>query len=106
MPSAAFLRMLSGRLALKNARTSSRNAFSSGVKRRSMTSSSVNLEQSRRAHAAADAHGDDRVLRAAPLAFDQDVAGHARAAHTERMSDRDRAPVHVEPVLRNAEPVA
>ena len=47
-----------------------------------------------------------RVLRAAPLAFDQDMAGHARAAHAERMADRDRAAVHVELVLRNAEPVA
>src|SRR4051794_16170447 len=41
MPSAAFLRMPSGRFSLKNVRTSSRNAFSSGVKRRSMASSSA-----------------------------------------------------------------
>src|SRR4051794_27688376 len=36
MPSAAFLRMPCGRFSLKKVRTSSRNAFSSGVKRRSM----------------------------------------------------------------------
>jgi hypothetical protein len=38
-----------------------------------------NLEQPRRALSAADAHGDDDIFRAAPLAFDQRVAGHARA---------------------------
>ncbi len=32
------------------------------------------LEQARRAHAAADAHGDDDMLRAAALAFDQRMA--------------------------------
>src|SRR5688572_8588667 len=66
----------------------------------------VDLEQSRRAHTAADAHGDDRVLGAAPAALDQDMASHARAAHAERVADRDRAAVHVELVLRDAEPVA
>src|SRR6185369_7964400 len=139
MPSAAFLRMPSGRFSLKNVRTSWRNAFSSGVKRRSMILSfvmrgldprihrlamesfrwiagsspamtpdanSVNLEQPRRAHPAADAHGDDRMPGAAPLAFDQDMPRHARAAHAERMADGDRATVHVELLHRDAEPVA
>src|SRR5438270_13711275 len=67
---------------------------------------SMNPEQPRRAHAAADAHGDDRMLRAAPLTLDQDVAGHARPAHAERMPDGDRAAIYVEFVHRNAEPVA
>src|SRR3954452_6892826 len=66
----------------------------------------VNLKQSRGPHAASDAHCDDRVPGSAPLAFDQDVAGHARTAHAERMSDRDRAAVDIEPVHWNAEPVA
>src|SRR2546423_12750106 len=63
-----------------------------------MTIKSVNLEQPRRAHAAADAHGDDRMPGAAPLAFDQDMPRHARPAHTERMADGDRATVHVYPL--------
>src|SRR5882724_10467217 len=66
----------------------------------------MNLEQPRRPHAAADAHGDDRVPGAAPLAFDQDMPGHARAAHAERVADRDRAAIDIELVHRNAEAVA
>jgi hypothetical protein len=38
-----------------------------------------NLKQPRRALSAADAHRDDHIFRAAPLAFDQGMAGHARA---------------------------
>src|SRR5438034_6699603 len=66
----------------------------------------VNLKQPRRAHAAADAHRDDRMLGAATLAFDQDMPGHARAAHAERVTDRDRAAVDIELVHRNAETIA
>src|SRR5947209_19140335 len=107
MPSAAFLRMPSGRFSLKKVRTSSRNAFSSGVKRRSMSCLPlVNLEQPRGAHAAADAHRHDGMLCAAALALDQNMAGHARPAHAERMPNGDRAAVHVQVLLRNAEPVA
>jgi hypothetical protein len=65
-----------------------------------------NFEQSRCAHAAADAHRHDAVFRAAPLAFDQQVAGHARARHAVRVADGDRAARHVELVVRNAEFVA
>src|SRR5437899_346973 len=54
------------------------------------------LEQAGRAHAAADAHGDDDVLGLAPAALDQGVAGAARAGHAERMADRDRAAVDVQ----------
>src|SRR5262245_29141709 len=64
------------------------------------------LEQAGSAHAAADAHGDDHVLGPAPAAFDQDVAGAARAGHAEGMADRDRAAVDVELLVGNAELVA
>ncbi len=37
---------------------------------------SVDLEQARRAHAAADAHGHHAVFGTAPLALDEDMAGH------------------------------
>src|SRR5580704_8124817 len=67
---------------------------------------SGDFEQSRRAHAAADAHGHDDIARAAPLAFDQRVTGEAGAAHPIRMPDRDRAAVDVELVVVDAEPIA
>src|SRR5688572_20209161 len=56
---------------------------------------SENFEQARAAHAAADAHGDDRVLGAAALAFLQDVAGEPRAGHAEGVADGDGAAVDV-----------
>ena len=46
------------------------------------------------------------LLGAAPLAFDQRVAGQALAADAVRVADRDRAAVDVEPVHRDAELVA
>src|SRR3954453_11410315 len=58
------------------------------------------------AHAAADAHGDDRILRLAAAAFDQSVAGEARARHAVGMADRDRAAVDVELLGIDAELVA
>src|ERR1700722_6918839 len=67
--------------------------------------SSGDFEQSGRAHAAADAHGHDDIARAAPLAFDQRVPGHARAAHAIGVADRDRAAVDVKLVIVDAEPV-
>src|SRR6266566_4453642 len=60
---------------------------------------SRDFEQAGRAHAAADAHRDDDVLRAAALAFDQRVAGEARARDAVRMADRDRTAVDVELVV-------
>ena len=57
---------------------------------------SQHLEQPGRAHAAADAHCDDDLARAAPLALDQRVADHARARHAVGMADRDRAAIDVE----------
>ena len=123
-----------------NARTSSRKAISSGVKRRSMAAllesnpfrlnhsalptfcfahdlvrkpvptfrdhALVDFEQAGGAHAAADAHRDDARLDAAPRPSMQRVAGHARAGHAVGMADGDRAAVDVEPLVRNAEPVA
>src|SRR5438105_13416480 len=64
------------------------------------------LEQAGGAHAAADAHGDDRALRLAAAAFDQDMPGHARAAQAVRMPDGDGAAIDIELVRRNAEAVA
>src|SRR5579883_1216352 len=64
------------------------------------------LEQPRRTHAAADAHGDDGAPGAAAPSFDQDMAGQARSAHAKGMADRDRAAVDVETLLRDAQPVA
>src|SRR3954470_11883213 len=54
------------------------------------------LKKPRRAHAAADAHGDDRILRLAAAAFDQSVAGEARARHAVGMAHRDRAAIDVD----------
>ena len=64
------------------------------------------LEQPGGTHAAADAHGDHHQLRAAALAFDQRMAHEPRARHAIRMTQRDGAAIHVEPVVRNAELVA
>src|SRR5882672_6918501 len=123
-------RIGAGNAARMNARTSSRNAISSGVKRRSigwafpgrtagvppalmwvrasrpLSQASIYLEQPRRPHAAADAHGDDGALGAAAPSFDQDVAGHARSAHAKRMADRDRAAVNIETFLGEAKAIA
>src|ERR1051325_1863002 len=64
-----------------------------------------NLEQPRRAHAAADTHRHHHVAGAAALALDQGVAGHPRARHAVGMADRDRAAIDVHPVVGNAEHV-
>src|SRR5271168_3835707 len=67
---------------------------------------SRDLEQSRGAHAAADAHRDDDVFHAAALPLYQGVADEPRAAHPVGMADRDRAAVDVELFIVDAEPVA
>src|SRR5436190_22179527 len=64
------------------------------------------FKQPRRPHAAADAHRHDHQLRAAALAFDERVPDQAGARDAVRMADRDRAAVHVEAVVRDAELVA
>src|SRR5690554_6887369 len=67
---------------------------------------SDDLEQARRAHAAADAHRHDHVLGAATPALEQRVAGHPRPRHAVGVSDRDGAAVHVELLGVDAELVA
>src|SRR4051812_31252216 len=64
------------------------------------------LKKPRRAHAASDAHGDDRIFRLAAAAFDQSVAGETRARHAVGMPHRDRAAVDVDLVGVDAELVA
>src|SRR5689334_20320441 len=64
------------------------------------------LEQAGGAHAAADAHGDDGILRLAAAAFDQRVAGQARARHAVGMADRDGAAIDVDLLRIDAELVA
>src|SRR5262249_22312808 len=63
-------------------------------------------EERGRALAAAHAHRPDAVPRPAALHLVRDRADQARAGHAERMADRDRSAVHVQPLHRNAEPVA
>src|SRR5688572_20183052 len=67
---------------------------------------SGHLEKSGSAHAAADAHRHHHELRAAALALDQRMAGEARARHPVRMAKRDRAAIHVQLVVRDADAIA
>jgi len=64
------------------------------------------FEEAGCAHAAANTHCHDDVFESAAFAFDQRVHGHARAAHAVRMTDRNRAAVDVEAIVRNAQRVA
>src|SRR5688572_7492787 len=66
----------------------------------------VHLEQPRRTHPAADAHGHDDVLDAAAAPLDQRMSDEARPAHAERVPDRDRAAVDVEPLVVDPETIA
>src|SRR5581483_4466608 len=61
------------------------------------------FKQAGRAHAATDAHGYDAVLRLAPPALDQQMAGKPRTGHAVGMADRDRATIDVELVGIDAE---
>src|SRR3954453_18267207 len=61
------------------------------------------LQKPRRAHAAADAEWVARLLRFAATAFDQSVAGEARARHAVGMAHRDRAAVDIDLVGVDAE---
>src|SRR6516165_5391276 len=54
------------------------------------------LEQAGRAHAAADAHGDDAVLCLTAPPFDQNVAGKPCSGHAVGTPQRDGAAVDVE----------
>ena len=61
------------------------------------------LEEPGCAHAAADAHRDDAVLAAAAPELVEELRGELRAGAPERVAERDRAAVHVEPIVRDAE---
>src|SRR6185437_14735658 len=56
---------------------------------------SIDLEQTRAALAAADAHGDDAPLGLAAMTFLEDVAGEPRAGHAEGMADCERAAIDI-----------
>src|SRR6267378_3172478 len=64
------------------------------------------LKQPGRAHAAADAHRDDDLFGAAPLAFDERVADEPLAGHPVWMSDGNRAAVDVQSIVGDAQAVA
>src|SRR5207247_8847027 len=64
------------------------------------------LDQPGRAHAPADAHGDDPPALLPPAQLVEQRPGHARAGHAVRVPDGDRAAVRVEPLGVDAEAVA
>src|SRR5580692_11896435 len=64
------------------------------------------LEQTGRAHAAADAHGHHGIFGLAAAALDQGVTGETRAGHAVGVADRDRAAIDVDLLRINAELVA
>src|SRR6202171_150053 len=67
---------------------------------------SDDLEYPRGAHPSTDAHGRHHELHAATLALDQSVAGEPRARNAVGVTDRDRAAIHVEAFVGDAELVA
>src|SRR5262249_54027127 len=70
------------------------------------TGGSRDFEQSCRSHPAPDTHGDHDVLYTPPLALNQAVSDHARAAHSVWMPDRDGAAINIETLIGDAELVA
>src|SRR5688500_19637849 len=77
-----------------NAATRSRNATSCGSRLKSMSALQI-LEDRSRALSAADAHRDQTIARAAAAHLAEELHGELRAGRAERMSERDRAAVHV-----------
>ena len=71
-----------------------------------MDGASEHFEQPSRAHAAADAHGDDDVPDFPAPSLDQRVPDEPCATHAVWVANRDRATVDIEPVRRNAETIA
>ena len=67
------------------------------------TLAGVDLEQSRRAHAAADAHRHEPSAAAALAELVDELRRELRARRAERMTERDRAAVDVHFLLRNPE---
>src|SRR5688572_19433935 len=55
------------------------------------------FEEGRGSHAAADAQRDEAIARAAPLHLVQQRRRQPRPAAAERMAERDRAAIHVQP---------
>src|SRR5579885_441391 len=76
------------------------------VKREAGRASRGDLEQPGRAHAAADAHGDDAELCLALAPLDQEMAGEPGAGHAVGMAHGDRPAVDVETVRGDPELVA
>src|ERR1051326_495206 len=64
------------------------------------------LEQPRRAHPAADAHGDDPPSLLSPPELVEQRSDHSAAGHAGGVADRDRAAVRVELLGVDAEPIA
>src|SRR5262245_661413 len=69
------------------------------AKRRPAGRISRQLEQTCRAHAAADAHRHHDVPDSAAPALDERVPGEARARRPVGMADRDRAAVYVQALV-------
>src|ERR1035441_3244975 len=61
------------------------------------------LEETCRAHSTADAHRHDGEFSAASFQFMERGCGELCAGATERMSERDRAAVHVDLFVGDAE---
>src|SRR4051812_14087043 len=58
------------------------------------------------AHAVADAQGGRAVAQVSPLELAEQSAQDHRSGSSQRMAQRDRSSVHVDPVERNAELLA
>src|SRR5262245_48755329 len=88
--------------------TRSRRAsgFSSAAYGRMLQRALRHLEQPGRPHPAANAHRHHHILHATALALDQRMADQSAAGGAVRMTNRDRAAVDVEPLVRDAELVA
>src|SRR3954467_11257883 len=65
--------------------------------RRASRARSAALDAHRDAHAAADAERGETLLGIAPLHLVEERDQHARAGRADRMADRDRAAVDVDP---------
>src|ERR1700737_2808922 len=84
--------------------TRSRNWTSSGESSKSIALSPLEiLEDGGRPLAAADAHGDHAVSRSAAPHLAQELDSQLRAGRAQRMAERYRAAVHVDPLLAHAE---
>src|SRR6476646_1454930 len=69
----------------------------------SVSSSVQILEDSRGAHAASHAHRHDPVFRLPPFQLLQQAGGKLRPRAAQRMPERDRAPIHIHALQRQAQ---